>query len=403
MAPRSARPSGMKLSAPLADAWRTLVPAGGDPHGPLPPLLLALTVVTGLVDAVSYLVLGHVFVANMTGNVVFLGFALAGASGFSIAASLAALGAFSLGALAGGRMTTELGAHRGRLLAVAGGVEVALVVASVGLAATARDPGSGSARYVLIVLLGVAMGTQNAAARKLAVPDLTTTVLTLTITGIFADSRLAGGAGSKIGRRLLSTLAMFLGGLVGALLVLHARAALAIAVASGVLVVVAVTAAVQSRRSRSRPGSWQRPPNPPGHSEPPQPGATTDRGSEVITKVSPRSVADTVARLSTIVAARGMKQFAVIDHSGEAQHAGLELRDTKLVIFGSPQAGTPLMVAAPLVALDLPLRVLVWADGHRTQVSYTAPTTLAARYGLSQDLRDRLAGIDAVTSAAIEA
>jgi uncharacterized membrane protein YoaK (UPF0700 family) len=250
MAPRSARPSGMKLSAPLADAWRTLLPAGGDPHGPLPPLLLALTVVTGLVDAVSYLVLGHVFVANMTGNVVFLGFALAGASGFSIAASLAALGAFSLGALAGGRMTTELGAHRGRLLAVAGGVEVALVVASVGLAATARDPGSGSARYVLIVLLGVAMGTQNAAARKLAVPDLTTTVLTLTITGMFADGRLAGGTASRIGRRLLSTLAMFLGGLVGALLVLHARPALAIAVASIVLLVVAVTAAVRSRTDR---------------------------------------------------------------------------------------------------------------------------------------------------------
>jgi len=143
------------------------------------------------------------------------------------------------------------------------------------------------------------------------------------------------------------------------------------------------------------------------HPQDPQPvdtpqGTTTDRGDGVISKVSPRSVADTVARLSAVVAARGMKQFAVIDHSGEAQNAGLELRDTKLVIFGSPQAGTPLMVAAPLLALDLPLRVLVWADGHRTLVSYTAPTTLAARYGLSQDLADRLAGIDAITSAAIE-
>ena len=226
----------MKLSAPLTDAWRTIVPATQDPHGPLPPLLLALTVVTGLVDAFSYLVLGHVFVANMTGNVVFLGFALAGASGFSLAASLVALGAFSLGALAGGR-----------LLAVTAVVEACLVAASVAIAATADDPGSGLARYVLIVLLGLATGTQNAAARKLAVPDLTTTVLTLTITGIFADGRLAGGAASKIGRRLLSTLAMFLGGLVGALLVLHATAALAIAVAAIVLVVVAVTATIQSR------------------------------------------------------------------------------------------------------------------------------------------------------------
>jgi uncharacterized membrane protein YoaK (UPF0700 family) len=199
---------------------------------------------------VQCLVLGHVFVANMTGNVVFLGFALAGASGFSITASLVALGAFSLGALAGGRLNTELGAHRGRLLAVTGAVEACLVVASVGIAANVGDPGSGVARYVLIVLLGLATGTQNAAARKLAVPDLTTTVLTLTITGIFADGRLAGGAASKIGRRLLSTLAMFLGGLVGALLILRASAALAIAVASIVLIVVAVTAAIQSRRDR---------------------------------------------------------------------------------------------------------------------------------------------------------
>jgi uncharacterized membrane protein YoaK (UPF0700 family) len=240
----------MKLSRPLTDAWRTIVPAADDPHGPLPPLLLALTVVTGLVDAFSYLVLGHVFVANMTGNVVFLGFALAGASGFSVAASLVAVGAFSLGALAGGRLSTELGVNRGRLLAVAAAVEACLAVASVGIAATVGTPGSGVARYVLIVLLSLATGTQNAAVRKLAVPDLTTTVLTLTITGIFADGRLAGGAGSRTGRRLLSTLAMFLGGLVGALLVLHARAALAIALAAIVLIVVAVTAAIRSRTDR---------------------------------------------------------------------------------------------------------------------------------------------------------
>ena len=234
----------MKLDTPLSDAWRTMVPAAGDRHGPLPPLLLGLTVVTGLVDSFSYLMLGHVFVANVTGNVVFLAFALAGASGFSITASLVALGAFSLGALAGGRLGTELGAHRGRLLAVVTAIQAVLVVASVVIAATAGDPGSGVARYVLIVLLALAMGTQNAAARKLA------TVLTLTITGIFADGRLAGGAASKVGRRLLSVLAMFLGALVGALLVLHSSPALAIAVASIVLIVVAVTAAIQSRTDR---------------------------------------------------------------------------------------------------------------------------------------------------------
>jgi uncharacterized membrane protein YoaK (UPF0700 family) len=242
--------TAMGLTAPLTQAWRTIVPATDDPYRPLPPLLLALTVVTGLVDAFSYLMLGHVFVANMTGNVVFLGFALAGASGFSLAASLVALAAFSLGALGGGRLSTHLGANRTSLLAVAVAVEACLVAASVGIAATAGDPGSGVARYVLIVLLGVAMGTQNAAARRLAVPDLTTTVLTLTITGIFADGRLAGGTSSKVGRRLLSIASMFLGGLIGAVLVLHADAALGIAVAAIVLVAIAATAAIQSRAQR---------------------------------------------------------------------------------------------------------------------------------------------------------
>ena len=122
----------------------------------------------------------------------------------------------------------------------------------------------------------------------------------------------------------------------------------------------------------------------------------------VVTKLSPWSVADTVARLSAVVAARGMKVFLVVDHSGEAEANGLELRDTKVVIFGSPQAGTPVMQAAPLAALDLPLKALVWADGHQTKVSYTTPSELAARYDLSAELAARLAGIDAVTDAAID-
>jgi uncharacterized protein (DUF302 family) len=102
-----------------------------------------------------------------------------------------------------------------------------------------------------------------------------------------------------------------------------------------------------------------------------------------------------------VAAARGLKVFGVIDHSGEAKAVGLELRDTKVVIFGSPQAGTPVMLAAPTAALDLPLKVLVWDDEGQTKVSYTAPGTLAARYGLSEELASRLAGIDALTDAAI--
>ncbi len=131
------------------------------------------------------------------------------------------------------------------------------------------------------------------------------------------------------------------------------------------------------------------------------PAGRDDEGS-VVTKLSPWSVGDTIARLSAVIAARGMKLFSVIDQSGEAEAAGLELRDTKLVIFGSPQAGTPVMVAAPLAALDLPLKVLVWEDGHQTKVSYTAPSELAARYELSDGLATRLAGINALTDTVID-
>jgi uncharacterized protein (DUF302 family) len=124
--------------------------------------------------------------------------------------------------------------------------------------------------------------------------------------------------------------------------------------------------------------------------------------TEVVTKLSPWTVEDTVARLSQVAAAKGLKVFAVVDHSGEAEAVGLELRDTKLVIFGSPQAGTPVMQAAPLAALDLPLKVLVWLDDHQTKLSYTPPSELAARYHLTEELANRLAGIHAITDAVID-
>lgn len=122
---------------------------------------------------------------------------------------------------------------------------------------------------------------------------------------------------------------------------------------------------------------------------------------QLITKLSPLSVGGTVARLTETVASGGLKLFAVIDHSGEARAVGLELRETKVVIFGSPEAGTPVMQAAPMAALDLPLKVLVWADGDQTKLTYTAPTALAARYGLSEELAARLAGIDKLTDAVV--
>ncbi|MDX6392245.1 MAG: hypothetical protein QOJ73_3308 [Streptosporangiaceae bacterium] len=126
-------------------------------------------------------------------------------------------------------------------------------------------------------------------------------------------------------------------------------------------------------------------------------GAELLNETDVVTKLSPRSVADTVSRLTTMISAKGMKLFAVIDQSAEARQAGLKLRDTTLVIFGSPAGGTPVMVASPLAALDLPLKVLVWADGGQTKVSYYAPAALAARHHLGADLAGNLAGIDALT------
>ena len=123
--------------------------------------------------------------------------------------------------------------------------------------------------------------------------------------------------------------------------------------------------------------------------------------TQVITKISPRSVPATVSRLTGILAAKGMKVFAVIDQSEEARGAGLRLRETTLVIFGNPAAGTLVMDAAPLAALDLPLKVLIWADGTRTNVTYYSPGAIAERYGLSTELAGKLAGIDPLTDALV--
>jgi uncharacterized membrane protein YoaK (UPF0700 family) len=219
----------------FTDAARTIVPRRDDRHGPLPPLLLVLTIVTGLVDAVSYLKLGHVFVANMTGNVVFLGFAIAGASDLSIAASLVALAAFMAGALMAARVGARFDQHRGHRLAVAIAVKLAFVAAAMIVAIVAGDQLTDAARYVSIALLAFAMGVQNATARKLAVPDLTTTVLTLTVTGLAADSRLAGGASPHPGRRLVAIVAMLVGAIVGGMLVLHVSISAALGFTAGLL------------------------------------------------------------------------------------------------------------------------------------------------------------------------
>ena len=121
----------------------------------------------------------------------------------------------------------------------------------------------------------------------------------------------------------------------------------------------------------------------------------------IVTKAGSGTVGDAVERLTGAIEAKGLELFALVDHSGEAEAHGLSLRDTKLVIFGSPVAGTPLMQANPLAALDLPLKVLVWDDDGRTKLSYVPPADLAARYDLGDQLAQRLAGIDEITDTAV--
>jgi uncharacterized protein (DUF302 family) len=128
---------------------------------------------------------------------------------------------------------------------------------------------------------------------------------------------------------------------------------------------------------------------------------TTATEAGVITKLSRRSVADTAAKLTGLIDAKGMRLFALIDQREEAQRAGLDLRETILVIFGSPAAGTPVMAASPLTALDLPLKVLVWDDEGQTKVSYYAPDALAARHHLGPELAANLAGINPLTDALV--
>jgi uncharacterized membrane protein YoaK (UPF0700 family) len=222
-------------------------------HGPLPALLVGLTVLTGVVDAVSILGLGRVFVANMTGNVVFVGFALAGAAGFSLAASLAALAGFVIGARAGGRLIGRFGGDRARLLAASCGAELVFVAAALGIAAATDSALSASARDAVAAVLAVGTGIQNAVARRLAVPDMTTTVLTMTLTGLAADTRAKPNA--ALLRRLLAVGAMLSGAVVGAELVLNASVTGALALGTSVLIVVTLAAAITTRR----PASWRTP------------------------------------------------------------------------------------------------------------------------------------------------
>jgi len=275
-----------KVTAPAADPgaaghglFRSLV---ADPaYGPLHGLLLLLTVVTGVVDAVSILALGRVFVANMTGNVVFAAFAVVGAPGFSLAASLFALAGFLVGAYAGGALITRVGADRGLLLRAGAAAELAFAAVALIIAVTSGDPGTSRGTLdltgaggafgpavadAIAALLAIAMGVQNAVARRLAVPDMTTTVLTMTLTGLGADLRAVFGGAARgaarasaraaLGRRLLAVATMIAGAAAGSALALHVSPLSTLALATALLAVVAIGAAIAARR----PGAWRTPP-----------------------------------------------------------------------------------------------------------------------------------------------
>lgn len=199
------------------------------PPDPLPLVLVVLTITTGLVDAVSVLGLGRVFTANMTGNIVFLGFAIAGTPGLSVPLYLASIAGFLVGAVLGGRLAVALTGlpRRQWLLTIAvleAGLFLIAAVCARGYNIESLTP--TNQLYAMIILTAVAMGLRNATVRRLAVPDLTTTVLTLTMTGIAADSPLAGGTNPRLGRRITSVISILVGGAIGAWLVYRVGLAL---------------------------------------------------------------------------------------------------------------------------------------------------------------------------------
>jgi uncharacterized membrane protein YoaK (UPF0700 family) len=215
-------PSGQELARRAAASVR---------H-PLSVALLTLTFTTGLIDATSYLGLGHVFTANMTGNIVLLGFGIAGTGGLPVVSPLVSMMAFLIGAGAGGLLAVRMADRHRRHFGSALAIEVLLTGTAATLTAVGDVRPNAFSGDLIVALLALAMGVRNATVRRIAVPDLTTTVLTLTLTGLAADSRPAGGTGAGATRRTSAVMAMLTGAIAGALL-LKADLALPLAAAAG--------------------------------------------------------------------------------------------------------------------------------------------------------------------------
>jgi uncharacterized membrane protein YoaK (UPF0700 family) len=194
-------------------------PATTSLRHPLTRTLLALTFTTGLVDAASYLGLGRVFSANMTGNVVLLGFGIAGGANLPVVAPLVSLAAFVLGAGVGGLVATRLGERRSIHLIAAIGAETGTLAVGAAIAAIATVHAGRFSGDLVIAVLAVGMGVRNTTARGLAVPDLNTTVLTMTITALASGLQPFGGSGKGTLRRGSAVTSMLAGALAGALLI----------------------------------------------------------------------------------------------------------------------------------------------------------------------------------------
>jgi uncharacterized membrane protein YoaK (UPF0700 family) len=187
-------------------------------RNPLTLTLLALTFTTGVVDAVSYLGVGRVFTANMTGNAVLLGFGIAGNGGLAVVAPVISLVAFVIGAGGGGVLAAKVAEHHRVHVSSALAIEVSLIGVAAILAAAVRIRANAVSGDAVIALLALAMGVRSATVRRIAVPDLPTTVLTMTLTGLAADSPLSGGSGKGTTRRGAAVLAMLAGAVAGELM-----------------------------------------------------------------------------------------------------------------------------------------------------------------------------------------
>ena len=236
----------------LDEVWRGLVE--DHDHGPLPGILVVLTCVAGAVDALSILRLDHVFVANITGNIIFIGLALVGARGYSITAPLIGLAGFLVGAAAAGARVPRSLTHRGRAAHAA--VVVQLVDLALATCMFAASPHPGTAmRDALLVVLAVGMGAKSALVRAVGVPGLTTSVFTSTLTGLAATA--SGGAWRSPGFavRIIATLALLVGAVISAVLALKTYPWCSLAFATALL----VPTVLWSRAAAHSTATWATP------------------------------------------------------------------------------------------------------------------------------------------------